>query len=115
MNEEQKAFINELLKKDGNLEHGKKSKVSKVSKSNVSKSKVNQYHMDVKTTYKYNGEPAVFNKLFDFINPSKKVQTANILAEILKNKNYSYFEQWDKYTFSKNRTSIYEKNYMMLL
>ena len=99
MNEEQKAFINELLKKDGNLEHGKKSKVSK--------SKDNPYHEDVKTNYKYNGEPAVFNKLFDYVksdNSIKKTQTqiANILAEILKNKNYSYFEQWDKFTFSKN-------------
>ena len=104
MNEEQKAFINELLK-DSNINHG--GKKSKGSKSKVSD---DLSCMVVKTNFNYNGKPAVFKELFNDINPrynNPKISTANILAEILKNKNYSYFEQWEKLTFSKNKTIIY--------
>ena len=74
MNEEQKEFINELLK-DSNINHGKQ------------KSKVDTYHLDLETNYKYNGKPAVYNNLFNFIKPTTnngKEIVKKILEEIIK-------------------------------
>ena len=86
MNEEQKEFINELLK-DSNINHGRQ-------KSKVSKSKVNPYHLDLKTNYKYKGKPAIYNKLFDFIRPTTnkgKELVKKILEEILVKNTYNEF------------------------
>lgn len=123
MNEEQKEFINELLK-DVNINqeqqsctgaalHGrKKSHVSNsnVSKSNVSKSRVNKNHLDVETNYTYNSKPAVYDNLFKYIKPTTvntKSVVKKILVPILESGNYNEFLNWvgtTKYYSSSNYT-----------
>ena len=53
MNEEQKAFVNELLKKDS-ISHGLGE----------------QLYRNVPTDLTYNGTPASFMDLYDYISPS---------------------------------------------
>ena len=100
LNAEQKAFIDNLVK--NNLSHGDyvhgaplhgRTK-SKVSRSKVSKPKDDIYHHEVITDYTYNGKPANYNKLYDYIRPgaaTSKHQTEQILLEILEKKTYTHF------------------------
>ena len=118
MNEEQKEFINKLLK-DSNINqeqqsctgaalHGRKK--SRVSNSNVSKSRVNKNHLDVETNYTYNSKPAVYNNLFKYIKPTTvntKSVVKKILVPILESGNYNEFLNWvgtTKYYSSYNYT-----------
>lgn len=104
MNEEQKEFINELLK-DSNIKHGKQ-------KSKVSKSKVNPYHLDLETNYKYKGKPAIYNKLFDFIRPTTikgKDLVKKILEEILVKNTYNEFLNWKETNNYYTKENFYTK------
>ena len=66
MNEEQKEFINKLLK-DGNInqEHGKKSNAKNNDKRNTIR-----VYQDVPTDFTYEGKPANFIELYNHIKPS---------------------------------------------
>ena len=104
MNEEQKEFINELLK-DSNINHG-------IKKSKVSKSKVNPYHLDLETNYKYKGKPAIYNKLFDFIRPTTnkgKDLVKKILEEILVKNTYNEFLNWKETNNYYTKENFYTK------
>ena len=83
MNEEQKAFVNELLKKD-----------SIGASANASTKRVYQ---NVPTDLTYNGKPASFMDLYEYIRPSSdrsKKWTKLILLEILGGRKYDAFNRW---------------------
>ena len=80
MNEEQKAFVNELLKKDS-ISHGLGEQV----------------YQDVPTDLTYIGKPASFMDLYEYIRPSSdraKNWTKLILVEILGGRKYDTFNRW---------------------
>ena len=83
MNEEQKAFVNELLKKD-----------SIGASANASTKRVYQ---NVPTDLTYNGKPVSFMDLYEYIRPSTdraKNWTKLILLEILGGRKYDAFNRW---------------------
>ena len=83
MNEEQKAFVNELLKK---------SAIG--ASANASTKRVYQ---NVPTDLTYNGKPASFMDLYEYIRPSSdraKKWTKLILLEILGGRKYDAFNRW---------------------
>lgn len=93
MNEEQKEFINKLLK-DGNInqEHGKKSNAKNNDKRNTIR-----VYQDVPTDFTYEGKPANFIELYNHIKPSadrSKNWTKLILLEILRDRKYDAFNRW---------------------
>ena len=102
MNEEQKAFVNELLKKDS-ISHGLGFYAAEIfdrsdrTRSQSTHGLGEQLYQNVPTDLTYNGKPASFMDLYEYIRPSSdrsKKWTKLILLEILGGRKYDAFNRW---------------------
>ena len=106
MNEEQKAFVNELLKENV-IGFGRTRPQHRGASANASIASIGAEHgrkrntkrvyQDVPTDLTYIGKPASFMDLYEYIRPSSdrsKKWTKLILLEILRGRKYDAFNRW---------------------
>ena len=105
MNEEQKEFINELLK-DANINQKQQNCTGA---DHGRKRNTNRVYQDVPTDFTYNGKPANFIELYNHIKPSSdrsKKWTKLILSEILRGRKYDAFNKWTGEVPIRNNTYV---------
>ena len=105
MNEEQKEFINELLK-DSNINQKQQNCTGA---DHGRKRNTNRVYQDVPTDFTYEGKPANFIELYNHIKPSSdrsKKWTKLILSEILRGRKYDAFNKWTGEVPIRNNTYV---------